>query len=199
MSSAAMLQNRRGTSSGAAGTAAKTHPNHSSGTLHMDEPPTDVSWEAEFANLIGEISEAQGELLTALVDKRALLMNSDAEGLSAISRREQQIIDRLERCLDRRLRLLERAADEGHQATSLRTLAQSLQPVHRLQLGSQLDETSRRARQVQQEALTNWVIAQRTLVHLSQLLEIIATGGRLQPTYGSETAISSGALLNQIG
>jgi hypothetical protein len=43
------------------------------------------------------------------------------------------------------------------------------------------------------------VIAQRTLIHLSQLLEIIATGGRLQPTYGRAVAEPCGALLNQVG
>jgi flagellar FlgN protein len=127
------------------------------------------------------------------------LMNADTEGLAAISRREEQIVHRLEHCLDWRVRLLARAAGEGRPAANLRLLAQSLQPAQRLQFSPQLDEASRCARRLQQEALTNWVIAQRTLVHLSQLLEIIATGGRLQPTYGSEAATSSGALLNQVG
>src|SRR4029079_4998758 len=112
---------------------------------------------------------------------------------------EEQVVDRLQHCLDRRLRLLARAADEGRAATSSLIFAQSLEPAQRLHFAPQLDEASRRARRVQQEALTNWVIAQRTLVHLSQLLEIIATGGRLQPTYGREAATSTGSLLNQIG
>ena len=33
-------------------------------------------------------------------------------------------------------------------------------------------------------ASTQWVAVQRTVLHLSQMLEIIATGGRTQPTYG---------------
>ena len=32
-------------------------------------------------------------------------------------------------------------------------------------------------RLLQHESLTNWVLAQRTLLHLSQMVEIIATGG----------------------
>ena len=31
----------------------------------------------------------------------------------------------------------------------------------------------------------NSPLAQRALLHVAQVLEIIATGGRLQPTYGS--------------
>ena len=38
---------------------------------------------------------------------------------------------------------------------------------------------------LQHECLTNWVLVQRTLLHLSQLIEIIATGGRMKPTYGN--------------
>ncbi len=47
--------------------------------------------------------------------------------------------------------------------------------------------------------ITNWVVAQRTLIHLSQLLEIIATGGRMKPTYGKEEAEhTTGGLVNQV-
>jgi hypothetical protein len=74
-----------------------------------------------------------------------------------------------------------------------------LPPAQRRQVAPQLEDASRRARQLQQECLTNWVIAQRTLIHLSQLLEIIATGGRLQPTYGREASVSAGTLLNELG
>ena len=53
-------------------------------------------------------------------------------------------------------------------------------------------------RLLQNQSITNWVLAQRSLLHVSQLLEIIATGGRLQPTYGEgETVHSVGSLVNQ--
>jgi hypothetical protein len=39
---------------------------------------------------------------------------------------------------------------------------------------------------------------QRTVLHLSQMLEIIATGGRTQPTYGnSPRAHRGGSLIDQ--
>jgi hypothetical protein len=42
------------------------------------------------------------------------------------------------------------------------------------------------------------VLAQRTLIHLSQMLEIIATGGQMQPTYGKKESVgASGALVDQ--
>jgi DNA-binding transcriptional regulator YbjK len=165
----------------------------------MDEQATDESWEAEFADLLGELSAVQAEMLDALAEKRAVLMRADGDGLEAINEREELLVGRLQHCLERRLKLLSRAADKGRAAPNLRVLAQSLPPTQHRQIAPQLDEASRRARALQHESLTNWVIAQRTLIHLSQLLEIIATGGRLQPTYGSAAPVSTGALLNQIG
>jgi len=50
---------------------------------------------------------------------------------------------------------------------------------------------------LQHHSLVNWVVIQRTLLHLSQMLEIIATGGRLQPTYGKgESSTASGTLMD---
>ena len=47
-------------------------------------------------------------------------------------------------------------------------------------------------------SLAQWVAVQRTVLHLSQMLEIIATGGRSQPTYGMGVGSQrSGALMDQ--
>jgi hypothetical protein len=51
---------------------------------------------------------------------------------------------------------------------------------------------------LQHESLTNWVLVQRSLLHLSQLIEIVATGGRTQPTYGNGSRrLSCGALVDR--
>jgi hypothetical protein len=165
----------------------------------MDDQGPDLTWEEEFADLLGELSAVQTDILGTLAEKRAVLMRADDDGMAAINEREELLVGRLQHCLDRRLKLLSRAADEGRNAPNLRILAQSLPPAQHRRLAPQIDEASRRARALQHESLTNWVIAQRTLIHLSQLLEIIATGGRLQPTYGREAPVSTGALLNQVG
>ena len=165
----------------------------------MDEQRPDHSWEVEFADLLGELSATQADLLALLAEKRTALKQADSDALSAIGEREELLVARLQQCQDRRLRLLAQAAGEGRAAPNLRALARSLSPAQHRQIMPQIDEAARRARTLQHESLANWVIAQRTLIHLSQLLEIIATGGRLQPTYGGMAAASSGALLNQVG
>jgi hypothetical protein len=65
-------------------------------------------------------------------------------------------------------------------------------------LGGRVKETAARMRILQHQSLANWVLAQRSLLHVSQLLEIIATGGRLQPTYGDKESVHArGSLVNQ--
>jgi hypothetical protein len=68
----------------------------------------------------------------------------------------------------------------------------------RTPLERQVTAAGSRARLLHTQNLTNWIVIQRTLIHLSQLLEIIATGGRAAPTYGGgEPSLVHGSLLNQ--
>jgi hypothetical protein len=91
---------------------------------------------------------------------------------------------------------LARAGADGLPADSIRSLAGRLPGGSGMQAA--VREAAERSRLLQHQCLTNWVLVQRSLVHLSQMIEIIATGGRPKPTYGkgSERA-PSGALVDR--
>ncbi len=161
----------------------------------MDEPSQPIVWEAELAALLAELSDIQSDLLEVLADKRHRLLSSNLESMAALQEREVELIGRLEACQQRRLALLARAAGEGLPATDLTSLAASLPQQQRQQLTPRLREASARIRLLRHHSLTNWVLVQRTLIHLSQMLEIIATGGRLQPTYGKNDCARTGGSL----
>jgi hypothetical protein len=168
-------------------------------TLPLDAPSAESTLESDLAALLTDLAAAQSELLNTLREKRLVLMRADANGLDEITHREAALIERLQLCQHRRAKLLVFAADEGKPAVNLRALAKTLDSPQQRQLAPQANAAASQARLLQHEALTNWVVAQQTLVHLSQLLEIIATGGRLQPTYPRADAAASGALLDQLG
>ena len=158
----------------------------------------ETAWESELASFLTELSSVQDESLQVLSTKRELLVSADLEGLAEVARREQVLIERLQGCLDRRAELLNRAAKEGLPSESLRSLAAALPDDDRKELRGPLQETAERIRLLRHQSLTNWVLVQRTLIHLSQMLEIIATGGQMQPTYGSEeSAQPRGALVDR--
>jgi len=157
-----------------------------------------VEWETEVAELLNELSNVQGELLQMLERKRVLLVSGDPVAIADVQADEQKLLDRLQACHDRRTALLSQAAADGRPSDSIGSLTASLPKAPRAALGRQVQEAQSRARILQHNSLTNWVLAQRTLIHLSQMLEIIATGGRLQPTYGSgASAGGNGSLVDQ--
>ena len=158
----------------------------------------ETAWESELASFLTELSAVQDESLEILTTKRELLVAADVDGLAEVTRREQGLIERLQGCLERRAELLERAGQEGLPSESIRSLAAALPDGEKKELTDQLNEATGRTRLLRHHSLTNWVLVQRTLIHLSQMLEIIATGGRMQPTYGQEESVDArGALVDR--
>jgi hypothetical protein len=153
-------------------------------------------WEVDIADLLAELTAAQSDLLDLLAEKRTILLRADAEALQALQSREVELFLRLEACQHRRQQLLDRAADEGRPADSIRTLTDSLSSPGRAGLQSAVDAARSNSRLLRHESLANWVMMQRSLLHLSQIIEIIATRGRLQPTYG-RGAPDTGALVDR--
>ena len=159
----------------------------------------ETAWESELAAFLTQLSAVQEETLRVLTRRRDLLAGADLEGLAAIAEQEKELIGKLQGCLERRQEMLKQAGEEGLPSKSLRALAGSL-PAGRAkqELSDRVYQGSRRARLLQHHGLTNWVLAQRTLLHLSQILEIIATGGRMQPTYGKGDHLAAkGALVDR--
>ncbi len=147
-------------------------------------------WDAELADLLQSLSATQTDLLALLNEKRALLTSGNAGGLLDLQPREEQLVVRLQACHDRRAELLERARLEGLPSDSIRSLAHALPKSQRQDLQSQVRESAARSQLLQHQSLANWVVVQRTLLHLSQVLEILATGGRSRPTYGSSDGVT---------
>jgi flagellar biosynthesis/type III secretory pathway chaperone len=156
-----------------------------------------TAWEAELAQFLNDLSAVQDETLGVLVKKRDLLVAADTVGLASVNRQEESLLQRLQECLRRREDLLGRAAQEGLPSTSLDSLTRALPRTERTQLGERMQSARSKARLLQHHSLVNWMLVQRTLLHLSQVLEIIATGGRLQPTYGRGGPVAtSGSLVD---
>ncbi|HEY5315861.1 MAG TPA: flagellar export chaperone FlgN [Pirellulales bacterium] len=159
----------------------------------------DQTWDDELASLLNNLSAAQTELLEVLTRKRELLVAADLPGLEALEPRERDLAQRLQACHQQRADLLKRAAAAGLPGDSIRSLSGRLPAASRQAINMRVDEAASRMRLLRHQGITNWVLVQRKLLHLSQLLEIIATKGRLRPTYGrgGATGSASGAFVDQ--
>lgn len=157
-----------------------------------------VNWEADLTSLLDELSNVQAELLEVLAAKRESMASNDMEQMVDLHPRAEALCDRLRSCHQRREHLLIAANEQGLPAENLGSIAASLTTARRGKVSRQMTAASARMRLLQHQSLANWVLAQRTILHLSQLLEIIATGGQLQPTYSrDEPSDSRGALVDK--
>ena len=158
-------------------------------------PATADGWEGPLGQLLTDLSETQTLLLDVLSRKRDLLVSGDRVGLAAIQPEEQSLADRLMECHQRRQSLLDAAAERGLPKSDLRSLADAMPDAARKSLRPKVREAQARARLLQHQSLANWVLVQRTLLHLSQLIEIVATGGQKAPTYQKDGPSRAGGLL----
>ncbi|MCA9236567.1 MAG: flagellar export chaperone FlgN [Planctomycetales bacterium] len=159
---------------------------------------TTTPWESDIASLLQRLAGAQTGLLALLAEKRQLIVQRDHQSLAALAPREQELAAELHACHEQRTALLARAGDEGLPAQTLTDLNGSLPHPARGRLDEPLAEARERSRLVRHECLAQWVAVQRSVLHLSQLLEIFATGGRSRPTYGNgEMSAQSGSLMDQ--
>lgn len=144
--------------------------------------------ESDIATLLNDLAEVQDELLDVLNRKRERMAGNDVVGMSELQPREQAICEQLQACHDRRGVLLQTASEHGLPSSSLENLSAALESRGST-LGRQVREASNRMRLLRHSGLTNWVLAQRTLLHLAQLIEVIATNGQVKPTYGDQQSV----------
>ncbi len=158
----------------------------------------DIHWESELAELLERLGSTQEKLLAMLSQKHDLLLKRDHEGLAAIAPQEESLCAELQACQEHRQQLLDRAAEEGLPADSIQSLTQALPADKAQSLQQPIDESNRRSQLLRHQSIAQWVVVQRTVLHLSHMLEIIATGGQLKPTYGKGgPADNSGTLMDQ--
>lgn len=154
-------------------------------------------WETEVSSLLDDLASAQSDLLEVLNEKRQALVDADTTSVEQLQQREEEVLKRLHDCQARRSTLLAEAAEDSVNG-SLTSLAEKLPGGRRSPLSRRIHESSLKMQLLRNQALTNWVLAQQSLLHVAQMLEIIATGGRLQPTYGKgESPHNRGALVDE--
>ncbi|TWT33324.1 flagellar export chaperone FlgN [Blastopirellula retiformator] len=147
-----------------------------------------VDWEASTAEVLQELTSVQDELIKVLGTKRSQMVARDIPGMEATQQRELELIKRLEQLRDVRHNLLTSAEQHGLPSDSIASLAEMADGDEGEKLREIASSAKDRMRTIQNETLVNFVLAQRSVLHLSQILQIIATGGKLQPIYEQENS-----------
>lgn len=159
----------------------------------QSQPSIDL--ENETASFLQQLSDVQADLLSVLHLKREQMVANDIEAMQETLGSEQALLERLEQLRDSRQLLLANARGKGLPSDSMHSLARALDTDEMGNLSQKAHSAKDTMRHIQNETLTNFVLAQQTVLHLSQLLQIIATGGKIKPTYEAENASNQGGTL----
>jgi hypothetical protein len=153
----------------------------------MNESSTFAAWPDAAQEFLRDLLAVQNDLLTALREHRQP---------KAI---EPVLVERLQQCHRRRAELLDRACKAGLPSQTLRDAVAALTDTDaRRVLASLIAEAQSAGRRTRLASLTQWMLAQRSLAHVGQLLEILATGTPQPPTYGNGAVPTHrGGLLDQ--
>ncbi|MEM9354187.1 MAG: flagellar export chaperone FlgN [Planctomycetota bacterium] len=154
--------------------------------------------ENEITELLGRLTQTQEQLLALLTKKREHLVSGDHGAIAALAPEEQRLAEELQACQQQRESLLADAAGRGLPNASITDLAASLPDAAGQKLRAPIESAREKSQLLRHESLSHWVAMQRSVLHLSHMLEIIATGGRSRPTYDKgRTPESSGSLMDQ--
>jgi len=154
--------------------------------------------EQEVMEYLHTLSSVQEELLELLVAKREAISAGDIEQLNELGDRELSVQRKMADLQVHREQILAIASEAGTVCESLEDLVTSGDRAESSSLVEDVREAKQRMRSLQHETLTNWVVEQTSLLHVSRMLEIIARGGRLQPTYSkSGNALNCGTLVDR--
>ncbi len=156
--------------------------------------------ERDILQFLEEISAVQEQAIAVLTKKQRLLVKPDREGLSQIATEEKDILAYLDRCVKRREEILAAAKKIGKASDSIQTLSRQIFPGNP-DVRRKVDEAVFRSRLIRNLNLTNWVMTQKSIIHLTQMLEIVATRGQGKPTYkrvpAQETGVSGGGFVDR--
>lgn len=140
-----------------------------------------INWQTELTVFLNELESAQENALKVLRRKQVSLANANVKEMQTIADEESAAVERLDVCLQRRERLLAEAAKNNMPSDTIENLCKS-QP-QTTNLTKRIKKSKHNSRLIQYQSLTNWVLTQRSVIHLNQLIELIKNKGKKSPTY----------------
>ena len=140
-------------------------------------------WEKDLTRFVQELDTTQKEVLNVLERNRQLLSNIDAKGVEKFTLEEQQVAEKLQNCLEKREKLLQYAKAEQLPSENIESLAKHVISDKTSEFYKLFEQVKHQTRHIHLYGVTNWIVTQKSINHVSQMLEIIATGGRGKPTY----------------
>ncbi|MBN74015.1 MAG: hypothetical protein CME32_32590 [Gimesia sp.] len=152
----------------------------------------------KLTGILNDLEPIQKKLLELYEQKSQALKQVDPERIEQLAVIEEQLTNTLQFILLRRQQLLQTAEQLGLPASSLQELLPGLglgievsEPI-----AERIEVVQQRSQKLRHESWVQWIVAQRSFQHYSQILELIAHAGKKTPTYsGGQNENGSGGAI----
>ena len=148
------------------------------------------SWDGKLATYLQDLVDAQGELLAFLRRRRETLVSGEPEATTALNAEETQLAERLGELHQRRAALMTEAGDPASLEDAARRRGSDAAP------GGLWEDARRNVGLLRHECVVNWLLTQRTLLHVSQLLQRVFRGDATYSAAGKPSQAQGGTLLD---
>ena len=150
----------------------------------------------QLRDFLNQLIKAQTQMLAVLHRKQAILVRPEKEAMALVSAEEEQALETMQHILKRREELLTTARLQHIQGDSIEQLCRYFFP-HNTDVQKLLDETRNRTQQIRLLAYTNWTMSRKSLIHVSQILELLETQGQGKTTYQPRPTGNSGGTVDR--
>ena len=151
----------------------------------------------EILHYLHQLLEAQTQMLAVLHKQQTLLVRPTKETAAMITAEEEKALEKMQNILTRREELLTSARLQNIRSDSFEQLCEHFLPRN-IEVQQLLTEAKHRTQQIQLLAYTNWTMSRKSLIHISQILELLETRGQGKTTYQPQTGASRGGFVNRV-
>jgi len=145
----------------------------------------------DLLDFLDQLIETQNQMLAVLHRKQALLVRPEKEAIASISVEEEEAVEKMQQVLSRREELLTAARLQNVNGDSIEQLCEHFFPRN-IEVNKILDEVKHKTHQIRLLAYTNWTMSRQSMIHVSQILELLETRGQGKTTYHPRPPCASG-------
>ncbi len=149
--------------------------------------------------LLVAIEETQSALGVTYRDKRGAIRDANAPEIERLTKIEERLVADLQVHLRVREQILQYARQRGLPFDTLANVVRTFDEPLRERLLTQLERTREMADANRRESWILWIVCKQSLRLFSDMIELIATGGRRNPIYlgraGGGVELSTGGAL----
>ncbi len=145
----------------------------------------------QIKKFLNQLESTQQRLWSLCIQRRKAIRTAQSDEILRLAEEEFQLTEELKSHLAMRQQILTQANAIHLPAGTIEELVQELGGDEKEQLNIRIERSKQLSEKIRTESWIHWIVAQRSINHCNEMMDIIANKGEASPTYHSENNSSS--------